>query len=118
MAKEKTIDIPHPRANPVLFGHAAAQARFLHEFERGLVHHAYLMVGHKGIGKATLAYRFARFLLANGAQKAAEAPSFSLFGDAPAAPISSNPLELPETDPMFRRIAAGSHTDLLTISPA
>ena len=94
MAKEKHahIDIPAPRENATLFGHEEAQARFVREFERGLIHHAYLMTGHKGIGKATLAYRFARFLLSQGAQKVAveEVPSMSLFGEEPAAPKAEN----------------------------
>ncbi|MES2983565.1 MAG: DNA polymerase III subunit delta' [Pseudomonadota bacterium] len=121
MAKESEIDVPAPRENPLLFGHEQAQARFLNEFNRGLVHHAYLMTGHKGIGKATLAYRFARFILAQGAQAvAAEAPSMSLFGDEPAPPPATNPqsLAMDAEHTLFRRIAAGSHTDLLTLSPA
>lgn len=120
MAKEKHPEIPHPRENALLFGHEAAEARFLHEFNRGLIHHAYLMTGHKGIGKATLAYRFARFLLNQGALKAAqEAPSMSLFGEPESVPAAAaQTLEMSADDPLFRRIAAGSHTDLLTIAPA
>jgi DNA polymerase-3 subunit delta' len=119
MAKEKQFELPHPRENPRAFGHEAAEARFLHEFNRGLIHHAYLMTGHKGIGKATLAYRFARFLLSQGAQKTTEAPSMSLFGDVPAASApNTTSLDMSPDEPMFRRIAAGSHTDLLTLQPA
>ncbi len=124
MAKDKQLDIPAPRENPFLYGHEAADARFLHEFERGLVHHAYLMVGHKGIGKATLAYRIARFLLSNGAQNATvtEAPTMSLFGEPESAhdsPLTTqHSLNMAAEEPLFRRVAAGSHTDLLTISPA
>ena len=125
MAKEKSIPIPAPRENPLLFGHAAAQTQFLQEAERGLLHHAYLMSGAKGIGKATLAYRFARYILSRGA--VARAPvvedSFSLFGDPAPAPIHapiahSKPLEMEADAPLFRRIAGGTHTDLLTIAPA
>lgn len=115
MAKNPDIEIPAPRENPHLFGHAAAEAQFKQEFDGGKLHHAYLMTGPKGIGKATLAYRFARHILATGAvkQAAPEADSFSLFGEAPvpAAPVVDD-------EAMFRRIAAGSHTDLLTIAPA
>lgn len=123
MAKEKHSEIPTPRENPNLFGHEAAERRFLREFERGLVHHAYLMTGHKGIGKATLAYRIARFLLSQGAltRPVQEAPSMSLFGDEPAPqPAIPDPqsLSMLSDEPLFRRIAAGSHTDLLVISPA
>lgn len=124
MAKDKQFEVPAPRENAALFGHVEAQERFVREFERGLIHHAYLMTGHKGIGKATLAYRFARFLLSQGALKAVveEVPSMSLFGEepaAPAAPLSNmTALDMTADDPLFRRIAAGSHTDLLTITPA
>jgi DNA polymerase-3 subunit delta' len=123
MAKAPDIDLPPPRENPLLIGHEAAEQRFLKEFNRGALHHAYLMTGAKGIGKATLAYRFARFVLGQGAPvKQAEAPSMSLFGDAPALnqPPAPSPqsLFLDAESPLFRRIAAGSHTDLLTLSPA
>lgn len=122
MAKEPQIELPHPRMNPSLFGHAEAQARFLQEFEQGNVHHAYLMTGPKGIGKATLAYRFARYILSQGAQaaKVEEAPSMSLFGEepTPATAPTSNPMEMDAESSLFKRIAASSHTDLLTLSPA
>lgn len=120
MAKHKDIEIIAPRANPFFAGHALAEQRFIQEFNQGLVHHAYLMTGAKGIGKATLAYRFTRFVLGHGAMQSAPAEeSFSLFGDAPPAPSPSpTTLSMAEDTPLFRRIAAGSHTDLLTLSPA
>lgn len=121
MAKESPT-IPFPRENPHLFGHEAAQAQFLREAERGMLHHAYLMTGPKGIGKATLAYRFARYLLNRGAVQAKpeEAPSFSLFGDEPAlvvAASSTSSLDMPADSALFRRIAGGTHTDLLVLAP-
>ena len=111
-------DILPPRENHRLFGHEVAEQQFIQEFAAGKTHHAYLMTGPKGIGKATLAYRFARHILATGAVAAKKQETgFSLFGDepAPAAPTS---LDATPDDALFRRIAAGSHTDLLTISPA
>jgi DNA polymerase-3 subunit delta' len=56
---------PHPREQVVLFGHAAAERAFLDAFSAGRLHHAWLLGGPEGIGKATLAYRIARFLLAH-----------------------------------------------------
>ena len=53
-----------PRANPLLLGHAAAEATLLEALRSGRMHHAWLITGPDGVGKATLAYRFARRLLA------------------------------------------------------
>ena len=55
---------PEPRANPMLLGHEAAEATLLDAMRAGRMHHAWLITGPEGIGKATLAYRFARRLLA------------------------------------------------------
>ncbi len=65
-ADEDEIDeAPHPRATAVLFGQAAAEAGLLAAYRSGRVPHAFLIAGPKGIGKATLAYRMARFVLAH-----------------------------------------------------
>jgi len=113
------INIPSPRENHRLFGHEAAEQQFQQEFAAGKTHHAYLMTGPKGIGKATLAYRFARHILATGMVEAKKQQEvgFSLFGDEPS-PAGAISLETTPDDPLFRRIAAGSHTDLLVVSPA
>ncbi len=93
---------PPPRANPELVGHAEAEAALLAGYRSGRLAHAWLLAGPPGIGKATLAYRFARFVLAGGGG--------GLFADA--APT----LALDAGDPVFRRVAAGSHADLLTVA--
>ena len=85
---------PTPRENPFLLGHAAAEAVIEDAIGAGRIHHAWLLTGPEGVGKATLAYRFARRLLAG-----------------PKAAASANDPE----SPVFRRIAAGTHADLLTI---
>ncbi len=82
-----------PRENPHLVGHDAAEAAMLEALQGGRLHHAWLITGPDGVGKATLAYRFARRLLAG----------------------SGATLEMAATDPVFRRVAAGTHADLLTI---
>jgi DNA polymerase-3 subunit delta' len=55
---------PHPRETLLLHGHAAAEAELLSAFNTGRLHHAWMLTGPKGTGKATLAWRIARFLLA------------------------------------------------------
>lgn len=112
--------VPEPRANPHLLGHEAAEQAFMADFAQGRTHHAYLISGPKGIGKATLAFRLARNILVSGAQAAApaEAPSLSLFGEPEPSPVQDLPGVIGEDHPVFRRVAAGSHADLLTLSPA
>ena len=55
---------PHPRDTATLFGHTLAQADFLTAHQLGRLHHAWLITGPSGIGKATLAWKIACFLLA------------------------------------------------------
>ena len=86
---------PSPRANPLLLGHEATEAMLAEAIGAGRLHHAWLITGPEGIGKATLAFRFARRLLAGGSP-----------GDD---------LALPDNHPTFRRVAAASHADLLTV---
>ena len=58
-------DAPHPRLAETLVGHKAAEATLLSAYRDGRLAHAWLIGGAEGVGKATLAWRFARFLLAN-----------------------------------------------------
>ncbi|MFN3937997.1 MAG: DNA polymerase III subunit delta' [Gemmobacter sp.] len=55
---------PHPRETGRLFGQPAAEAAFLAAFNAGRLHHGWLLTGPRGVGKATFAWRAARFLLA------------------------------------------------------
>ncbi|HEX5959226.1 MAG TPA: DNA polymerase III subunit delta' [Hyphomicrobiaceae bacterium] len=57
-------DFPHPRETQVLYGHAAAERTLAQAIAGGRLHHAWLLAGRAGIGKATLAYRMARHVLA------------------------------------------------------
>lgn len=91
----------HPRFARPLLGHAAAESALLGAHASGKLHHAWLLTGPRGVGKATLAYRFARFLLgrpAGGGGFFAE-DNLDIDPQAPAAQL----------------IAARSHPDLLVI---
>jgi DNA polymerase-3 subunit delta' len=98
-----------PRLNPECLYHGVAEKNFLDYIAAGSMPHALIFAGPKGIGKATMAFRLARFLLKNGTTDAAQD---SLFGDTPAAPTS---LAVPPDDPVFIRVASGGHPDLLTL---
>ncbi|MEM9211320.1 MAG: DNA polymerase III subunit delta' [Pseudomonadota bacterium] len=53
----------HPRFTPNVFGHEHAEEHFLSTWRSGRLHHAVLITGPKGIGKASFVWRAARFLL-------------------------------------------------------
>ncbi len=91
--RDTVSEPPEPRANPTLIGHQAAEAALLGALRGGRMHHAWMITGPDGVGKATLAFRFARRLLAGP-------------GDT---------LELAPEHPVFRRVAAGAHADLFTL---
>lgn len=97
---------PHPRDALRLIGQDAAEAGFLDAHAGGRLHHAWLLTGPRGVGKATLAWRIARFLLAEPADEG------GLFGDAPPAPAS---LEIAPDHPIARRVAALSEPRLKLI---
>ena len=61
----------HPRQTYSLFGHTEAETQFLESYNSGRMHHALLLTGPKGIGKATLAWRIARFVLNENEQDGA-----------------------------------------------
>ena len=54
---------PHPKLTKNLFGHQTAEQEFINCFKSGKFHHGWLITGSKGIGKATFAWRVAKFLL-------------------------------------------------------
>ena len=104
------LPVPPPRDNPDLIGHELAETTLCQAFHSGRLHHAWLIIGPRGIGKATLAFRFARFLLANGKHKDKELASL-LPDENPALTLAVAP-----EHPTFKRIASGGHADLITVA--
>lgn len=101
---------PHPRETHQLIGQEAAEAAFLDAYNSGRLHHAWLLTGPLGVGKATLAWKIARFLLATP-----EAEEAGLFGDAPPAPAT---LDIPDDHPVARRLLAGSEGRIFVLRRA
>jgi len=97
---------PHPRRTENLYGQDAAEARFLDSFNSGRMPHAWLITGPRGIGKATLAWRLARFLIA---QPLGE--DDGLLG----TPERPDTLATSPEHPVARRIAAGSEGNLFLL---
>lgn len=75
---DRVTGAPHPRETTSLIGHHAAEQTFLDAYRAGKLHHGWMITGPLGLGKATLAWKIARFLLAtpqsNGTMLAAPAP--------------------------------------------
>jgi len=96
------VEPPHPRATTVLHGHSQAEQALLDAYRGGRLPHAWLLGGPVGIGKATLAYRMARFVLAHP--------------DPNAAPVQrATSLQLDPEHPVARRVAAQAQGDLLVL---
>lgn len=82
---DRRAGAPHPRETHVLFGQEAAEAGFLSAHASGRMHHAWLVTGPPGIGKATLVWRIARYLLAGGTGDSLQmAPEHPVFRQAAA----------------------------------
>jgi DNA polymerase-3 subunit delta' len=99
---EKQSAAIHPRETTALFGHHDAEQALLNAYRSGRIPHAWLIGGAAGIGKSTLAYRMARFVLAHR---------------DPFAPDvqRAETLEIDASDPVARHVAAGAHGGLLTL---
>jgi DNA polymerase III subunit delta' len=95
---------PHPRQTAQLIGQSKAEAAFLAAFNGKHLHHGWLVTGPRGVGKATLAWKIARFLLAtpddDGGMFAAPAPQS---------------LDIPDSHPVAHRLAALTESRLFLL---
>ena len=103
---DQTPGAPHPRETLHLLGQDAAEREFLQSFQSGRLHHGWMLSGPKGVGKATLAYRIARFLLATPPQT-----DDGLFG----APPPPETLDVDPDHPVARRILSGAEPGLKSV---
>ncbi len=87
----------HPRETYDLLGHTDAERKFIEAKNSGRLHHAWLLTGPPGVGKATIAYRMARALLGG----------ISLMEDS---------LNIPQSDPVAQRIQARGHGNLFVVN--
>ncbi len=82
-----------------LFGHDAAVAAFRAALDSGRTHHAWLLAGPEGVGKALFADKAALRVLAEGA----------------GPPVPAPGLDTPDEHPIAKLVAAGSHPDLMRL---
>jgi len=83
-----------PITNPMLFGHEESLDGLWQQYQQGKLAHGWLISGPQGIGKATLAYKFARALLAD-----------------------EGTLDISDSHPVFKRMVSHAHTDFRVIEP-
>ena len=95
-------DVLLPRETAVLFGHAEAERTLLEAYQSTRMPHAWLIGGGPGIGKATLAYRLARFVLAHPDPQGSDVQNATSLAVAPDHPVA-------------RRIAVQAQGDLLVL---
>ena len=89
-------DLAHPREVYDLLGHGDAERQAGEAFAEGRMHHAWMITGPKGVGKATFAWRLARRVLGG-------------------TPSGDSPLSVGPEDTVSRRLEALSHPDFLLI---
>src|SRR5690349_5903809 len=99
---EAEIAAPHPRETSELFGHRQEEAALLNAYKSGRIAHAWLIGGAQGIGKATLAYRMARFVLSHRDPLGPAVQRAETLAIEPGTPVA-------------RQIASGSHGGLLSL---
>ena len=97
----------HPSTTTQLFGHESAQEAFLTALGTERLPHAWLISGPSGVGKATLAYAIARFMLSS--------PRGELASNARQALDGNKGLQVATDAAVNARIVAGSHGDLLVV---
>lgn len=91
-----------PRGNSELFEQGDAEAGMLAAWRSGRMPHAWLICGPRGIGKATLAFRFARFVLSGGGG----GQGAGLF-----APAAGDGMAMDPGDRVFQRVQSLGHSD-------
>jgi DNA polymerase-3 subunit delta' len=99
---EQEIAVRHPRETTELFGHREAETALLTAYRSGRIPHAWLIGGPQGIGKATLAYRMARFVLAHANPMSPSAQGVETLALDPDHPVA-------------RQVTAGAHGGLLVL---
>ena len=115
---DRLADYPPPRETARLFGHAAAEAAFLDAYRGGRTHHAWLIGGPEGIGKATLAHRVARFVLTHPEPQAEAVRAARDLSVDPAHPAARQAMALSHPDlVLLRRVWDARNKRLTTALP-
>ncbi len=97
---DQLAGMPAPNVNRVLVGHRTVADRICGLYTAGRLHHAWLLRGQRGIGKATLAFRLASHILRHS--------------DPAQAPPTMT--QSTDNDPVDRQLASGAQPNCLYLS--
>ncbi|GLS20300.1 DNA polymerase III subunit delta' [Labrys miyagiensis] len=100
LESDMLADSPHPRETTRLIGQDVAEQALLAAYQSGRIHHAWILGGPEGIGKATLAYRMAKFVLTNS---------------DPSRIGSASDLSVPPEGHAARQVMSQAHVDLTVL---
>ena len=114
-AVEPREGLQPPRLSTLCLGHEMIEAALMPQIASGRVPHAMIFAGPEGIGKATFAYRLARYMLARGTGGDDADAGGGLFGEMLPPPPPPTTLDIPADNLDFQRIAAASHSDMLVV---
>jgi len=114
-AAEPREGLQPPRLSTLCLGHEMIEAALMPQIASGRIPHAMIFAGPEGIGKATFAYRLARYILARGTGGDEANSGGGLFGEMLPPPPPPTTLDIPADNLDFQRIAAGSHSDMLVV---
>jgi DNA polymerase-3 subunit delta' len=109
-----------PRENSIFRGHEQAEFILKKAFDSNRLAHAWLITGSKGIGKATLAYRFVRYVLSDSDKAILDAGLPGLFEEEILPEKETHvsgkgPLYIAPANPVFKKVATGSHVDFMSV---
>ena len=97
---DRIDDVPTPAEHTNLAGHADVLDDLVSQYAAGSLHHALMLTGPRGVGKATMAFHLARHLLA--------------FPDRDTSPRKYSVEGIP--DHVLRQVSNGGHPNLLHLT--
>jgi|GEM_PF-313126 len=105
-----------PASMSFCLGHETQESLFIDLYKKNSIPHAMIFSGLEGIGKTTMAFRFARFLFKHGKAAGNDDQGGLFGGNADSLPQEVGSLDVDPSDPVCRLMASGGHPDFLHIS--